>query len=83
MAKTNRHRLNGSTLTTEFSACRPLPVCRGFVKVPRINVEAGMRETQRVRPARCAVDVSPGIECVGTDDGVTQKATLAPKALGA
>ena len=30
-----------------------------------------------------AVDVSPGIECMGTDDGTTQKATQAVKKLEA
>lgn len=30
-----------------------------------------------------AVDVSPGIECMGTDDGATQKATQAVKKLEA
>lgn len=44
----------------------------GIVKFQRINVEAGMRVMQRVQPARCAVDVSPGIVGMGLDDGATQ-----------
>ena len=53
---------------------------KSFMKAGHADLTSNQRGC---RVNRRAVDVSPGIECMGTDDGATQKATQGFKTLEA